>query len=254
MTEKKKPDKLLPEAIAKMQAHIEYLINTGESHNINKASLILYWRADYFGFLKKEETYDPRKSINYERGSIVKVHFGFRIGNEFGGLHYAVVLNNADSKSSGTLTVAPLKSKKDNAAIHWTCVDIGNEFFRKVISKHDTLMAEYERKIEALVTGLSNIASKHYTDAQNFGADEAESLLKNKYDLEKRCEQLRRLKREILRMKSGSIVLASQITTISKIRIYDPEHANQSLVGIKLEPTTLNMIDDKIKELFIYNK
>ena len=57
---------------------------------------------------------------------------------------------------------------------------------------------------------------------------------------------------EASRMKSGSIALVNQITTISKIRIYDPKTDNDILSHIRLSDETLNKIDDEIKKMFVY--
>ena len=52
-------------------------------------------------------------------------------------------------------------------------------------------------------------------------------------------------------MKKGSIALISQITTISKQRIYDPKTSTDILANLRVSNTTLDLIDEKIKELFI---
>ena len=52
-------------------------------------------------------------------------------------------------------------------------------------------------------------------------------------------------------MKSGSIALIGQITTISKIRLYDPEYSSSFLYGIRVSPTTFSVIDEKIRELYL---
>lgn len=51
--------------------------------------------------------------------------------------------------------------------------------------------------------------------------------------------QLNKIKAEIEQMKTGSIALVDQITTISKIRIYDPRNAYGVLSGIRLSPESL---------------
>lgn len=58
--------------------------------------------------------------------------------------------------------------------------------------------------------------------------------------------------KELTRMKSGSIALIGQITTVSKYRIYDPLSTKNVLHGIKLSDQTLTIIDNKIKELFTH--
>ena len=51
-------------------------------------------------------------------------------------------------------------------------------------------------------------------------------------------------------MKHGSIALVSQITTVSKIRIYDPQTDHDILSGIKLSNEKLDLIDYEIRKSF----
>ena len=60
-----------------------------------------------------------------------------------------------------------------------------------------------------------------------------------------------KISNEILKMKTGSIALVNQITTISKIRIYNPLHSNNVLGNVKVSNEILDAIDDKIRELYI---
>ena len=55
---------------------------------------------------------------------------------------------------------------------------------------------------------------------------------------------------EISTMKRGSIALVSQITTISKIRIYDPLYPADTLNKIRLSNESLTKLDETIKVLF----
>lgn len=56
---------------------------------------------------------------------------------------------------------------------------------------------------------------------------------------------------ELSRMKSGSYALINQITTISKQRIYDPKYTRDILSGIRLSTDNLDLINDKIKKMYI---
>ena len=51
-------------------------------------------------------------------------------------------------------------------------------------------------------------------------------------------------------MNRGSIALVNQITTISKIRIYDPKTDHDILSTIKLSNEKLNLIDAEIQRKF----
>jgi len=253
MTERKHSSELLPDAVKSIEDYTSDTARDDES----KAAKVLYWIRDYIRFLRKEATYDPKKGIAYKRGCIVKVQFGFRIGNEFGGMHYAVVISKDNPKTSGILTVIPLISKREGRTVHWTSVDIGTEFFRKVISKHDKLSKELEEKRSTALAEIDKTETAHRKEDGSLSAIHADELAKlNELitQFEKQLKQLHELRNEITRMKEGSVALTSQITTISKVRIYDPQRATHSLAGIKLEPATLGIIDEKIKELFVYEK
>lgn len=63
-----------------------------------------------------------------------------------------------------------------------------------------------------------------------------------------------RLEKEIGKMKRGSIALVGQITTVSKIRIYDPLYPSDSLASIHLSDVALDKLDQKVKELYTYEK
>ena len=64
-------------------------------------------------------------------------------------------------------------------------------------------------------------------------------------------ELYRRMQREIQNLKKGSIALVNQITTISKIRIYDPRKNHDILSGKKLSNEKLDLINNEISKLFI---
>lgn len=59
---------------------------------------------------------------------------------------------------------------------------------------------------------------------------------------------------EISRMKEGSIALVNQITTVSKIRIFDPRNLKGVLAGISLSEENMEKINEKVKELYVFGK
>lgn len=80
--------------------------------NYKKVALLVYWLNDYINYIKNEKSFEPNRNIKYKRGQIVFVNFGFRIGNELGGRHYAIVLDQNNAPYERTLTVVPLRSNK----------------------------------------------------------------------------------------------------------------------------------------------
>lgn len=208
---------------------------TSEIKNDNKkADLLSYWIEDYVRLLVKEETFNPERIITYRKGDVVKMNLGYRLGSEEGGLHYGVVLDVSNSKKSDTVTVIPLTSFKKGKKIHRDDIFIGKELFQAIIGKHDKLLSELEKEISELKS-VNNSTEVH---------DRLRVL-------QEKADELETMRKSLIKMKEGSIALVKQVTTISKMRIYDPLYHNQVLYGIRLSPTTICDIDKKFCELFI---
>ena len=58
--------------------------------------------------ISKEDTMLLTKNVLLKRGNVVWIDFGFNVGNEFGGMHPAVILKNFEKD----LFVLPISSKK----------------------------------------------------------------------------------------------------------------------------------------------
>ena len=58
--------------------------------------------------ISKEDTVLLTKKVLLKRGNVVWIDFGFNIGNEFGGMHPAIILKNFDNE----IFVLPISSKK----------------------------------------------------------------------------------------------------------------------------------------------
>ena len=217
-------------ALKSFEIYIDGLIAQDENGQ-KKAGLLCYWIDDYIRFLKKEITFNPKKSRKYKRGDIVKVHLGYRIGSEEGGLHYCVVLDKDNPLSSPVLTVVPLTSVKNASSVNELPSDnvyLGNELYNLVFVKINTLLKTTEAMVNELSQNIGTFASNEVNEAK------------------KRVDQLNKFVNEITKMKKGSIALTNQIVTISKIRIYDPKSDDDILSGIKLSNTNLDKIDEKI--------
>ena len=268
------------EAIRSLNKLLEaYIASPAEKH-IKKAHLISYWIKDYTKFLDFEEKFDPTRNIAYKRGNIVKVNFGFNIGSEYGGLHYGVVLDNHNDHSSPVLTVIPLTSLKENKAIHANSVDLGNELYRLLKIKYDTISKALKDEQDDIDNTLRTfnalysfvVSSFNQLKASTENEDESAimaQLDKIKNDLDKvdalknsmkekkahnKSEQqyLFKIGREISQMKEGSVALVNQITTISKMRIFDPRNIKGVLSGISLSAESMDKINQKVKELYVF--
>lgn len=92
-------------------------------------------------------------------------------------------------------------------------------------------------------------------EAEDYSDDSLDPMLQDLNDKIKLANRelsaLKKIGSEITQMKAGSVGLVSQITTVSKMRIYDPRTTGGVLSGIKLSPEGLELINQKIHDLFV---
>ncbi len=215
-----------------------------------KADLLSYWLEDYSKFLDYEPNFNATSLRRYKRGEIIKAHLGYNIGSEEGGLHYCIVIGKENPLSSPVLNVVPLTSAKSpGKKLCLGQVFIGDDLKNKVEEKCITLIKKARTKfskaaklIEDVRNGRNSIDP---TEIDMSTLDELKLFVKT-------LDNAGKVSNEASRMKSGSIALVNQITTISKIRIYDPKTDNDILSHIRLSDETLNKIDDEIKKMFVY--
>lgn len=146
---------------------------------------------------------------------------------------YCIVLDKHNSKNSGIITVIPLTSDKGKP-LHFSEVHLGDEIFVNFNKKFETLQLQLTNKMNQLTY-----------------MDKNEILLEN---LDKLTENLRiliKIREELTKMKKGSIAMVSQITTISKQRIYDPQKTGDILSVLRISNASLDLINEKMKQLFI---
>lgn len=236
---------------------IEKLDSYMDSLDPKRQKLLAYWIQDYVRFLKKESNFDPQKLIRYKRGAIVKAHLGYRVGSEEGGLHYAVVMNVDASQKSPTVTIIPLtsvKPGKDVERLHFSQVYLGDEIYQSLNEKLDKAIDEIEEIRQSLIAKLQELKIElESPDARTRIAERkvAIDLVEKQLNVwEQKKYHAQKMSDEISTMKRGSIALVSQITTISKIRIYDPLYPADTLNKIRLSNESLTKLDETIKVLF----
>ena len=265
-------------AIKTLNKLLEQFINDKSAQHLKKADLISYWIKDYVGLISFEEKFDPTKNLSYKRGNILKLNFGFNIGSEYGGLHYGIVLDTKNDHNSSVVTVIPLTSSKDGKKSHSNNVELGNELYRSLKLKYDTIsktlkeqqeeIAREKKMFDAIIElARSNVdeLSKYKKGSDDYAqkiADtekyiaEAESLkkawvTKAEANIEKQTH-LAKIGKEISRMKKGSVALINQITTVSKQRIFDPRNLKGVLAGVSLSEENMKKINQKVKDLYIF--
>lgn len=240
-------------AVHTLDSLLDKYIENENSTYLKKADLISYWLEEFSKYIEQEEDFDPGRIIRYKRGNVIRVNFGFRVGAEFGGLHYAVVIENKNDHKSKVITVVPLSST-DGKCIRSENVDLGTELYQKVRN----VQAHLAESLKAELTEVLSIKESFDTLVQNSSEhpehiQETLLMLNDKIDrLEKASNHLKRYTKEIERMKSGSQAIMNQIITVSKQRIYVPKRSEDFLYGVSLSPSAMDKINEKLKERFIF--
>lgn len=72
------------------------------------------WLNQWSQYLREEKAFNPQKLRYYKRGEIVLVDFGYNVGCELGGIHYAIVIENNNNNASGQVVVIPISSLETN--------------------------------------------------------------------------------------------------------------------------------------------
>lgn len=252
-------------SIRKLNNLLEGYINSTDTDIQKKAYLISSWIQQFVSYVSFEEKFDPTKNISYKRGNIIKANLGFNIGCELGGPHYAIVLDKNNKHSSDTLTIIPLISAKEGKPVYERDIFLGNELYNTLNSRYNTLAAEclvQFEELEKVNTMAKNLLQtiKTLPDSPELShkIDEIEKMQSN---FSKRHQALLKdlqyydsLKKEISIMKEGSIARIEQITSISKMRIWIPKSTTDALYNISYSENTMRRINEKVKELFVFDE
>ena len=127
--------RLIADALQTLQDFLNDCLSSNDTRENKRASLLSYWIKNYIQMLRHER---PQSYRRFQRGDVVKVDFGFRIGSEHGGLHYAVILNSNDSRRAPVVTVVPLtslKSEEQRNSLHFGEIDLGDQLVQKLRNK-----------------------------------------------------------------------------------------------------------------------
>ena len=280
--------------IQELEDYLQHLQQIGDEEN-KRSDKIAQWIENWVKYLKIEQVFNPRSIKGLKRGSIVYADFGFNVGREYGGLHYAIVLNKKDPRSNHLLHVLPLTSVKettDMSNLKYFQFPIGDEVFQllkneanqKVIeltklydrfSKKDDELHEKALIVESLIKDnkkafetLKNLPASDRDGSFleqiqtidkniNFASTEADKIKQELEDnatllaeLEEKLEYANKFILKTQNMNKDSIVLLNQVTTISKMRLYDPKNNSSILNGIVLSDDTMDKIDEALKKIF----
>ncbi len=240
------------EAIKMMTDYLDNCLEIDNNTNIKKVNLISYWLKDYIKYIKDEKNFNPINLKTYERGDIIKVNLGFNIGSEMGGLHYCVVIDKKNNRNSPVVTVIPLSSQKIDK-INKNSIILGNDIYNKLIEKSNKLIEDNKIEIKEnknkLLIETKRLIENNATTYEIFM--KTNELKNNIAEAFKKLKLAEKINKELQKMKYGSIAIINQIRVVSKQRIYDPKTEFDILSGIKLSDENLNLIDVKMKKMFI---
>lgn len=205
----------------------DFLDNEIES-DYKKSVLLTYWLNDYTSYLKQEKTFSPVYFPIYERGSVVQVDLGFNLGREYGGLHYAIVLNKKDTKQNPVLTIVPISSIKKNRK--WRIHDV---------NLSDTIYLAIQLKTQTMI----NTIEEQIKNSENLNKSTI-------HKLEQKIQEGRACLEMAAKLNKGSFAICNQVTTIDKMRIKNPTKDTSPLYGIKIPEELLNKIANTLQKMY----
>lgn len=98
-----------------IEKNLPYKFSYLDDWLLKKANLLLNEANEMQKNIKRVEnnlSVERKNYKKYQRGTIIKVDFGFGLGSEMSQVHFAIVLNNYDNYKNNILTVIPLTSTK----------------------------------------------------------------------------------------------------------------------------------------------
>lgn len=225
----------------------------GDPVNYKRGALLFYWLQQYHGYIKGEQKFNPRYRPALLKGNVVKVNFGFNLGNEFGGLHYAIVMNDS-AAGNGVVTVIPLRSLKeseDSSRLRGNDVFLGRELYNLLQGKLVGLRSNYSLQLDE--------ARKELEEAEHWRSNNPGKILPtttikkltDKVEFIKQQQALiERTSQEIKSLKLGSVAIINQIRTISRMRIEDPKDSLGILYGLRLGRDKMQLVKAELMKSY----
>ena len=196
-------------------------------------------------FLDESKNNLRKKYYYYKRGSIIWVNFGVNLGSEFSNPHFAVVLDKHDSPRKRTLTVLPITSKAQNDRF-----SLGDEIFEQTIVLLKSHVTSLEQRLyDNIKITESRRLSGTLSSANNPNEiDPAIQKLNDKMTSD--IKQLKEVVDRYTRYNKKSYVRLSDITTISKLRIYRLNKFDPS-GKIRLSKQQMALLSQKLAKLYL---
>ncbi len=204
-----------------------------------RAQLLAYWVKDYARLLRNEDTFHPQTVPRLKRGCVISVDFGYRVGREFGGRHFAVVIDKKPALRSPIVTVVPLMSlKPDYKENLYTCL-LEDGLYAPLFEQATAYYNSANRLIDESTTMIEKGTSLEEARAKAWAAKKMNEKAKSILD-------------EIDHLKAGSVANTCQIITISKMRIKRPLKKDDPLYGVRLSTRDMEKINTQLKTLYLW--
>lgn len=262
------------QVIQELEDYLNSLVKHGEPKD-KRADKIDQWIESWTKYLKREQQFNPRSLPLFKRGSVIVVDLGFNVGSEYGGIHYAIVLNKRDSRRNHLLHILPLtsiKEKTDLEKLKYYQLSLSDEIHRLLIQKAIKGLQTIEEKRNSCINEIhllnnklaeiESLAKEQQKDPdtnpklESYLETEISNVKVKQEELEKIVNQItsqsiyiEKLVEKISKLKKGSIALLNQVTTISKLRILDPINQRSFFNDIVLSTETLDIIDAALKNI-----
>lgn len=217
---------------------------------IKRAMLLAYWIKTYVKYIRNEDRFSPQSVFRLKRGAIVCIEFGYRVGRELGGRHYAVVIDADNSLYRNTVTVVPLGSLKENSKDDKQNVLLTDGVYGPVRRKLDALIEDARQTAEEAVAMDSEIEAVAPEERAVLRAVQRQKI----DSTQKLIDQANAWIKEISHLKAGSVAKVDQMTTISKMRILQPLQKTHPLYGVRLSAQDLDKIDAQLMRLYFPSK
>ncbi len=134
-----------------------------------KILILADWLVKWAVFLERESNFNPSRLKRYKQREIVLVDFGFNVDGEFGGRHYAVVLEKNNNPASSVILVAPITSYDPAKGSHPSSIDLGvgaiNDYAKGASIVVNQIRAISKMRIEKPLTSNE---PRLYMDCQKF--------------------------------------------------------------------------------------
>lgn len=197
------------EAVNEVDNFLNSLISSESPIDKSKADKLSYWLEDYIRFLRIESEISSAKFKRYKRGQVIKVHLGFNVGSEEGGLHYALVISNNDSIKSPVVHIVPLTSVKSTTEISKIRTDlgqvyIGNELHVLLSQKNSETEKNIVSKLKELEQNVTHMEFDLQNNIEKIKSNNnisLELIKENLSDCKKQLKVLKKATKEINKMK-----------------------------------------------------